>query len=174
MRRVLSALALAAFTAAGAGPAAAELLLTNVHWQRGRVERARVAAWEDVTHLVDGPPKLDSRLRARLTLKNRGPKNIEGILLRYSMTACVSSSVGGAEEGAWGIPFMVGEKRVPKMQPNQVIDVNLSTSPSLELYLNKLSRAGWWPDRVKLQVMIEPHKGTTALQSVENIIEVRH
>ena len=169
----MSALALAAFAAAGAGPASAELLLTNVHWQRARVERARVAAWEDVSQLVDGPPKLDSRLRARLTLKNRGPKAIEGILLRYSMTARLSASAG-AEEGVWGIPFMVEDKRVPKVEPNQVIDVNLSTSPSLELYLNKLSRAGWWPDRIKLQVMIEPHAGTVALQSLENILEVRH
>lgn len=170
----MSALALAAFAAVGAGPASAELLLTNVQWQRGRVERARVVAWEDVSQLVDGPPKLDSRLRARLTLKNRGPKAIEGILLRYSMTARLSASVAGAEEGAWGIPFMVEEKRVPKVDPNQVIDVNLSTSPSLELYLNKLSRAGWWPDRIKLQVMIEPHAGAVALQSLENILEVRH
>jgi hypothetical protein len=165
-------LALAAFVAAGAGPSSAELLLTNVQWQRGRVERARVAAWDDVNQLVDGPPKLDSRLRARLTLKNRGPQAIEGILLRYSMTVRVTSSAGGKEEGVWGIPFMVEEKRVPKVEPNKVLDVNLSTSPALELYLKKLSRAGWWPDRVKLQVMIEPHKGATALQSLENIIEV--
>lgn len=164
-------MALAAFMAAGAGPASADLLLTNVHWQRGRVERTRVAAWEDIGRLVDSPPKLDNRLRVQLTLKNRGPKAVEGILLRYSMTARVSPSAGG-EEGVWGIPFMVEEKRIPKMEPNQILDVNLATSPSLELYLAKLSRAGWWPDRVKLQVMVEPHAGATTLQSLENILEV--
>jgi hypothetical protein len=166
---LLSVLAFAVFAAANAR---AELLLESVSWQRARVEKTRVVGWEDAGRLVDGPPKLDTRLRARLTLKNRGPEAAEGILLRYSMTGRISPVAAVKPEGAWGIPFMVDEKRVPKVGPNKTQDVYLTTSPALELYLAKLARAGWWPDRVKLQVMIEPHPGAVAVQSLESSLEV--
>ena len=170
MKRAVSALilAFAAFTAAGAR---AELFLESVSWQRARVEPGRAAIWEDTTHMADGPPRLDSRLRARVSLKNRGPKAAEGILLRYSMTGRVVPAEG-AGEGAWGVPFKVDEQRVPKVGPNQTQDVFLTTSPPLELYMSKLARAGWWPDRVKLQVMVEPHRGASPVKPLESVLEV--
>ena len=79
---------------------------------------------------------------------------------------------GEKAEAAWAIPFMVDEKRVPKVGPNKTQDVFLTTSPALELYLAKLARAGWWADRVKLQVMIEPHPGTVVVRSLESVLEV--
>ncbi len=161
-----------AFAALGAANARAELFLENVSWQRARAEKGRPVVWEDASKLVDAPPKLESHLRARLTLKNRGPKAAEGVLLRYSMTGRVSPVDGGAAEGTWGVPFSVSEKRVPKVGPNKTLDVYLTTSPALELYLAKLARAGWWPDRVKLQVMIEPHRGAVAVSALETVLEV--
>lgn len=168
MKRLLAALAFAVFTAASAG---AEISIDGVTWQKGKAEGVRPVVWEDAGKVIDGPPKLDTRLRARLTLKNRGPKPAEGILLRYSMTARVLAA-DAKTEGVWAIPFMVDEKRVPKVGPNKTQDVYLTTSPALEFYFAKLSRAGWWPDRVKLQVMIEPHPGTTELLSLESTLEV--
>ncbi|MDE2511781.1 MAG: hypothetical protein KGL74_11725, partial [Elusimicrobia bacterium] len=53
----------AALAAAGAGAASAEIILEGVHWQVGRVEAGRVTGWRDLKVLVDGPPKLDNRLR---------------------------------------------------------------------------------------------------------------
>ena len=122
--------------------------------------------------MFDGPPKFDTRLRARLTLKNRGPVAAEGILLRYSMMGRIATIAGEKPEGDWSIPFMVDERRVPKVGPNKTLDVYLTTSPALELYLARMARAGWWADRVKLQVMIEPHRGTGELRSLESILEV--
>lgn len=167
-RRVLSVLAFAALAAADAG---AELSIEGLTWQRARLERGRVVAWEDAASLSDAPPKLDARLRARLTLKNRGPKPAEGVLLRYSMTGRLLPAAGAAE-GSWGVPFAVDEKRVPKVGANKILDVYLTTSPALELYLNRLSRAGWWPDRVKLQAMLEPNHGAAAVRTVEAVLEV--
>lgn len=168
MRRAAFVLAFAALAAANAG---AELFLETASWQRARVEKGRPVAWEDAAVVVDAPPKLDTRLRVRLTLKNRGPKAAEGVLLRYSMTGRIKAD-GGAVDGSWGIPFMVDEKRVPKVGPNKTLDVFLTTSPALELYLARLSRAGWWADRMKLQVMIEPHAGETEVKALESILEV--
>lgn len=167
--RLIAVLAFAAFAAAGAR---AELLQDSVSWQRARVEKSRVVAWEDAGQVLDGPPKLETRLRARLTLKNRGPKAAEGILLRYSMIARLLPIAGAAAEGTWGVPFMVDERRVPKVGPNKTLDVYLTTSPALELYLAKLARAGWWADRLKLQVMIEPHPGVVEVRSLESVLEV--
>lgn len=169
MNRLVAVLAFAALAAANAG---AELVMENVSWQKGKPSGVRAVAWEDAGTVIDGPPKLDSRLRARLTLKNRGPKPAEGILLRYSMTARVLPVSGDKTEGTWAIPFMVDEKRVPRVGPNKTVDVFLVTSPALELYFAKVARAGWWPDRVKLQVMVEPHVGATELQSLESVLEV--
>jgi hypothetical protein len=162
----------AALAAAGTASASAEIVLEGVHWQVGRVSGGRVVAWQDLKVLADGPPKLDNRLRARLVLKNRGIKTEETLLLRYSMTARVAPSAGAATEGSWAIPFVVEEKRVPKVGPEKTIEVPLETGAALELYLRRLARAGWWPDRVKLQVMLEPHPGSTSIQTVEDTLEV--
>ncbi len=171
MKRAVPALILTLATL-WAASVRAELLLEAVSWQRARVSGARVVAWEDIGQIIDGPPKLDARLRARLTLKNRGPVAAEGILLRYSMTGRVAPIAGEKPETAWAIPFMVDEKRVPKVGPNMTQDVFLTTSPALELYLAKLARAGWWADRMKLQVRIEPHPGEVAVRSLESVLEV--
>lgn len=161
-----------AFAALSAADARAELFLEKASWQLARAEKGRPVIWEDASSVVDAPPKIESRLRARVTLKNRGPKAAEGVLIRYSMTGRVAPIDGSAPEGTWGVPFAVSERRVPKVGPNKTLDVHLTTSPALELYLAKLARAGWWPDRVKLQVMIEPHRGAVAVQALETILEV--
>ncbi len=173
MRRRLENIVLAAaLAAAGATPASAEIVLEGVHWQAGRVEGGRVVAWQDVKVVTDGPPKLHDRLRARLVVKNRGAKAEETLLLRYSMTARVAPSTGAPTEGSWAIPFVVEERRVPKVGADKTIEVPLDTGVALDLYLRRLARAGWWPDRVKLQVMLEPHPGSTAIQTVEDTLEV--
>lgn len=170
MRLVVSSLLAVALTAVLAPCAQAEVVLEGVHWQVGRVEHGRVKSWADVKVLQDGPPQLDSRLRARLSIKNRGPLPSEGILLRYSLTARLTQD--GSTAGTWAIPFFVDERRVAKIGPNQVVEVPLVVSPRLELYLRRLSRAGWWPDRLRLQVMLEPHSGEQVLQSLEEVLEV--
>ncbi|MFI5345463.1 MAG: hypothetical protein ACHQ51_03725 [Elusimicrobiota bacterium] len=172
MNGLKSLLLAAAFAAAGAGAASAEIVLEGVHWQVGRVEGGRVAGWSDIKILVDGPPKLDNRLRARLVIKNSGTQAEEGLLIRYSMTARVAPTTASSE-GSWAIPFVVEERRVPKIGPNQVIEVPLETGAALDLYVRRVARAGWWPDRVKLQVMLEPHAGSPALQIVEDMMEVK-
>ncbi|MDE2141027.1 MAG: hypothetical protein KGJ84_01275 [Elusimicrobia bacterium] len=162
----------AALAAAGAGAASAEIVLEGVHWQVGRVEAGRVTGWRDLKVLVDGPPKLDNRLRARLVLKNDGAKAEEGLLIRSSMTARVAPSSGNAE-GSWAIPFDVEERRVPKIGANQVVEIPLETGAAMEIYLRRIARAGWWPDLVKLQVMLEPRSSEAALQTVEDSLEIK-
>jgi hypothetical protein len=169
----LKALAAAALVAAAAGAASAEVALEGVHWQVGRAEAGRAAVWQDVKTLVQKPPKLDSRLRARLVLSNRGAQDEEGLLLRYSLTARLAPAAGAPAEGAWVVPFSVEEKRVPRVGASKMIEVPLDASPALDLYLRRVARAGWWPDAVKISVMLEPRAGSKTLPLVEDVVEIR-
>ena len=161
---------LAAAICVAARAASAEVLLQSVHWQVGRVEAGRVASWQDVRTL-SGALKPGDRLRARLVLKNDGAESEEGLLLRYALVARVRSE-GGAPEGSWAVPFGVDEKRVAKVEAGKVIDVALDAGPSVDLYLRRVARAGWSPDRLKIQVMLEPHRGSKVLQSAEDVLEI--
>ena len=122
--------------------------------------------------LTDGPPRLNHRLRARLVIQNRGPKPAGTLLIRYSMTARVRSDEKNTE-GDWSIPFVIDERRVPKIGANETIEVPLNVGAALELYSRRLARAGWWLDRIKVQAMLEPHPGSGALQTVEDFLEVQ-
>ena len=172
MRRLKFLAVAASFFAATAGAASAETSLEGVYWQVGRVEGGRVSAWQNASVLRDGPPKLDNRLRARLVLKNAGADE-EGLLLRYSMTARVAPAEGAAAEGSWAVPFAVDERRVPKIGADKTLEVPLDASPALDLYLRRIARAGWWPDRIKIQVMLEPRPGSKTISLVESVLEVR-
>jgi hypothetical protein len=161
----------AAFAAATTGAASAEVALESVHWQVGHVEAGRVAFWQDIKSLPAAPKPAD-RMRARLVLKNDGPRVEEGLLLRYSLTARVLSADGAAADGAWAVPFIVDERRVPKVGAEKAIDVPIDAGAAVDLYLRRVARAGWRPDRIKIQVMLEPHRGCKKLQIVEDVLEV--
>ncbi len=172
MKTFAPVLLAAALAAAGASVASAEVVLEGVHWQVASMSRGRVAGWQDMKVLDDGPPRLDSRLRARLVIKNTGPRAEEGLLLRYSLTARLEPSSGAAPTGgSWAIPFFVDERRVPKIGPGRVLEVPLQAATALQIYLSRLARSGWWPDRVRLQVMLDPRPGSASIQTVEDTLE---
>ena len=157
MKRLLLIPALTVILAAGAGTAAAELVLEAVGWQSGRVERPpRPAVFADATTVVL-PAKGAPRVRAKAVLKNRGPKSMEGILLRYVVSARLLPLKAEDGEGSWAVPFLVEERRVPKIGANKILEVPLITSPLLEQYLRRVARQGFRADRLRLQAMIEPH-----------------
>jgi len=162
----------AAVAAAGAGRASAELSLDGVQWQAARVERGRVAAWQDVKVVANAPPKILNRLRVHLLLKNRGAKPVEGVLLRFAMTARLSPMEGAPTEGSWAIPFAIGEKRVPYVGANKTVEVTLDPGDDLVIYLRRMVRAGWWPDRLKMQVMLDLHPGSASIQTGEDVLEI--
>ena len=71
------------------------------------------------------------------------------------------------------LPFMLEEKRVPKAGPNQLLQVSLETAPLFELYLKRIAREGFFPEELKLQVMVEPRRGgPTAIELLESSLKV--
>ncbi len=172
MKRHLLSLALAvAFAAAGAGTAAAELVLESVAWQSGRVERPpRPLKFADAT-TVSLPKKGAPRLRAKAVLKNRGPKSVEGILVRYTVSARLVPDRNVAAEAAWALPCLVDERRVPKIGPNQVLEAPLTLTPGLENYLRRIARQGFRANMLKVSAMIETH-ADGAVRVQEALLEV--
>jgi len=164
------AVVLAALLAANAS---AELTLDAAGWQSGRVEKpARPAIWADAERAALSPMSAPL-LRGKAVLKNRGPKAAEGILLRYTVSArLVTDKPGAAAEAQWALPFLIDERRVPKVGPNSVLDVPLSLTPKLDIYLKKMKRQGMRANMLKLQAMIEPHAADGAVKVIETLLEV--
>ena len=170
MGRVLGLSALLAALCAGA--ARAELSLQAVGWQAAQARPGRPAAWEDTARVQDGPPRLETRLRASARLVNRGPEPVEGILLRYSLSARLTRADGGASDPEWSIPLAMDTKRVPALGPNQRADVPLALPAGFRDQLARLARAGWWPDQVRVRVMIEPRAGDPSIRTAEGVLEL--
>lgn len=158
MKRLVLGAVLAAFAAAGAAPAFAELVLEGAGWQAGKPQRPpRPVLWADAPSAAL-PKRGPARLRAKAVLKNRGPKSVEGILLRYVVSARLISARADAAAGpVWALPFSVDERRVPKMGPNQVLEVPLTVSPALDDYLKRIKRHGMRADGLKVQVQLDAH-----------------
>ena len=64
--------------------------------------------------------------------------------------------MAGKGEGAWAVPLMVEQRRVPFLGANQRQEVALDSNALIKPYLRKMNRAGFFPDQLKLQVMVEP------------------
>ena len=156
-----------------AANASAELTLDAAGWQSGRVEKpARPAVWTDAERAAI-PAKKAPLLRGKAVLKNRGPKAAEGVLLRYTVQArLITDKPGAAGEAQWALPFLIDERRVPKVDPNSVLDVPLSLSPKLDIYIKKVKRQGMRVNMLKLQAMLEPHAADGAVKVVETLLEV--
>ena len=158
------ALGLGAVVALGPG-ARAEAVLESAGWQSARRGPVNGARWEDAQTAAGG-----ALLRGKATLKNRGPKPAEPLVLRYAMAARLVKK-DGSGEGAWGVPFLVDHTRVAKIPPNQVISVPLM-NPVVDLYLRRMARHGLRAAALKVQVMIEPRDGAEPAV-VENVLELK-
>lgn len=166
-----AALAIVCITSA----AKAEVGLQKLSWEFGRrapVTKPAAAKFEPIDSLKLENGKLGGKLRARLTLVNRGPKPTHGTLLRYSLAARLVP-IDGKQEGVWTIPFLIDERHVPKIGPNQLQDVLLDRSIEFGLFLRKARRGGFAPDRLKIELMVEPRRGDApAIQLLQNEIPV--
>lgn len=153
--------------------ASAEVLIESVRWQQALTAKGRSPVYHDILELTSVPPLITGRIRALVVLKNRGPEEGEGILLRYSISARLAG-LSGKEEGVWAVPFMIEEKRVPKIGANQRLEVALDPSRSMDIpfnhYLARIFKSGFWLDRMRLQVMLSPRRGVVETIKTEEII----
>jgi hypothetical protein len=151
-----------------AGTAArAEVELESVRWQLAQREPGQGLQGltppkpEDVAVLaIDPGGLLSGRLRGTLKLLNRGPA-VEAILLRYSVSAKIAP-LDKHEPAVWALPFVLGDRRVPKVDANQYLEIPLDPTADVEIYLKNVFREGYWPEALKIEVMVQPRRDAKA------------
>lgn len=151
----LAAGILAVLPRAVTGSPQSHVRLAGARWELvGRQGGARERTI-DVLKISGG--KAAGKLRAQVVVVNRGTAPVQGILLRYALTARLAAK--GEAGGVWAVPFMLQERRVPSLSPDKPKQVALLFSPLLEAYLKRVDQLGFAPEELKLQVMVEPHPG---------------
>jgi hypothetical protein len=174
--RTAAAALLCAVSLCAVSPLHAEVMIERLDWQLARPVRGQKPVFAAITALPTIPPRVSGVLRLRVVLKSRGPRKTEGLVLRYSLSARLSP-IAGADEGVWAVPFLISEKRVPVVGPNQYVDVHLDPLQSVDMplshYLKRTLATGFWPDQLKAQVMLSPRRGAVdSVKTEETILPV--
>lgn len=152
----------------------AEVELQSARWQRVVHAKNKPVAAVDITEasVLPGEP-IKGRLLAKVSLLNRG-QAVEGILLRYIVIAKIAPLAKPQTPAMWALPYMLEEKRVPKIGPNRIAEATLDPTALTALYLRKIYRMGYWPEELKLRVMLEPRTGVVGpIQIVESDLPFR-
>lgn len=98
-------------------------------------------------------------LRAVLTVDNEGPRVESGVVIRFSISARVKR-VGTEGEGTWSVPFLLEERHVPRVAAGRGVKVTLPVNRvALVGHLKKLRAAGFWPDALRIDALVEPKRG---------------
>lgn len=141
------------------GAVFSEVLLKSAAWSLGRQGEMGRRVYESIDRWEQPPAaKLSGKLRVVVTLVNRGPKAAKAVLLRYCVSARLVHSKDTTREGLWTVPVRLQEKRIPMLRANQALDVPIDNLLP-ESYFKKAHLSGFWPDALRLQVMVEPRLG---------------
>ena len=161
--------------------------ISKIEWQisSGRSNSGK-AIYKPIAKWIQRPNgKSPGHMRIVATLTNKGPVVLSGNILRCAVSAHLvpadkSASLNNSftepgpleAPGLWALPFWLEERRVPKINPGQTLS---ATIPHIDLrnYLKKLSRTGFWPDSLKVQLMLEPRIGDNLEKNMhESIIKI--
>ncbi|MBI3551132.1 MAG: hypothetical protein HY077_01325 [Elusimicrobia bacterium] len=156
--------------------ARAEIALEGVQWQLVRREPGKALKPPTAENLSELPVepggRLKGRLWARLKLLNRGPE-LDAILVRYSVSAKIAP-LDKRQPASWALPFMLGDRRLPKVRANAPLEIPLDPSDDVGLYLKNIFREGYWPDELKIEVMVQPRRDQkTPLKVLESILPLK-
>lgn len=146
----------------GAAPASAEVTIERTDWQLALQMRRQKRIYHDISQWLF-PPSLQVKLRPRalVVLANKSGKAETAVLLRYSITPRLRR-IGTSEEGIWTVPLVVEERRIPNLKGGQTKKIPLYLNRiSFGAYLKRMYRAGYWPDALRIEVMVEPKPGET-------------
>ncbi len=152
-----------------ASPAAAEIKLHGVTWQFAKPGPRK--PFSEIKRLVVVGSKLKGKVRAQLRLHNPSETDEEGVLVRYSMTAKLKHPVDGWE--IWALPFMLDQRRIPKIKAGDLKRVSLDPTIGIKLYLKKVARWGRRIEAIKVRIMLEPRRGGKGkIQILESVLPI--
>lgn len=109
------------------------------------------------------PPTTQVKIRPRVlvTLMNPAQAAERAILLRYAVSARLRR-IGSEGTGVWTLPFLLEETHIPNLPGKSSKDIPLPLNRvALQGYLQRMYRAGYWPDAFRVQLLVEPRSGET-------------
>jgi hypothetical protein len=155
--------AVAAFLAS-ASTAWPDIVIQDIRWQLAPASNGRKAGFRDAAGWFAPPDsKPAARPRVLATLANRSRDAEEAVLLRFAVSARLARVEGG--EGTWGVPFILDDRRIPKVNGSAVHSVPIPINRAvLDGFLKRMRRSGFWPDALRVEVMVEPRPGDASFQ----------
>lgn len=140
------------------GPALAQVAVRGVRWQVGLKSGKPGGVFHDAKTWLLPPGSAGGRVRAMVSLSNRGARSQDAVLVRFSVSARLAKEPGG--ESLWAVPFILEDRRVPKIRAGAGLEVAVPVNrAALAAYLQRLHGAGFWPDALRIEVMVEPRRG---------------
>jgi len=137
--------------------------LEALSWQARTAPGAAAKSAPIQTLALAKNEKVAGRLSAKLNFLNRGPA-VEGVLIRYSLEGKIAPA-GHPDQAAWAVPFLVDEKRVPKVNANSHVETTLlvgDPDAQIDIYLKNIAYDGYAVQALRLRVMISPRRGQEA------------
>ena len=156
----MRALAATLLLVACAASAQADVVIQDIAWGFRQAPKIAIGpgAFLPIERWTQRPiRKLPAIPRVAVTLVNNG-KTVEGIVLRFAVTAKVANIKDPTQQGDWGLPFWISEQRVPLVMAGRSVQVPI-TDLHLITSLGDMYRAGFWPMALKIQVLIKVRRG---------------
>lgn len=163
----------------------AEVRIQEIRWQLPLPSKRPPVRYQDITAWLQ-PPAARTVLKPRPVVKlfSPGGRPASGLVLRYAVSARLAPLNGDVqakeearsamqEFGGWTVPFWVEERRIPWLRGDRLKEVPLHRV-ELTPFLRRIRESGYWPEAIRVQVMVEPKKGDTLRHRIgESVLPVR-
>jgi hypothetical protein len=142
----------------------ASVTLKEIRWEIAIQGSGQKRVYHEIRNWFQPPNALLKQWpRAEVILTNDGPQPQEAMLMRYAVAVRLVKIQGESKkEAVWSIPFILEDKRIPKIraQETRIIPIYLNRVV-LQSYLKRVHRAGFWPEALRIHVVLEPRAGET-------------
>ena len=153
----------------------AQITIKNIDWQtsKGRgTKRKPFISVKDITLKQD--IKTNEKLRVLISIRNDSDKDIEGLVLRYSLNFRIIKLNSKDDYFIWSVPFRIEELRVSKIKALSSHSVKIINT-NLNNELKKFKNSGFWVDALAVKIMIEPRKGNDLTKNIrQSVISVKY
>lgn len=160
-------------SAAAITPAFSQIEIVKVGWEISKLAGKDRSPFSPVSELRTAPDfKFPDHLRAIITLRNPTAKPVEGLVLRYALSLRLLKKGDAPEKAFWGVPFLVEEVRVSKVNPSSEKQAKVIRF-ELQTQLYRLRNSGFEPSALRLDVMLSPRQGDEPAAIIrESIISI--
>lgn len=129
----------------------ADLTIANPKWMQSGITGKKATVKQIEVQKDFKIPKI--LISADIT--NNFKENAEAIILKYAISFHVKDS--DSEDGIWTVPVWLDEVRIAIIKPGQTKNIDIPNIKIAE-FLKRFRAAGLSPDKIKADLMIEPHK----------------